>query len=145
MAISSKVQLIRCSILKSMEVSKIIVPQACGVNAGRIVSMNGQVVKFRLGKATKLYIFHDDPEEDGTVRAFEITVKNPLTRARAIDAAEREAYHLRTADDVASFNASLARKFREAYSRGETDAEVIEHDNFIADVKQELSRIGIDK
>lgn len=71
--------------------------------------------------------------------AFQVRVTKPLTRSRAINAAEQEAYGLRTAMEVASFNASLARKARLA----ETANEVAEHDQFISDVKAELTRIGV--
>jgi hypothetical protein len=41
--------------------------------------------------------------------------------------------------EVASFTASLARKYRD----NPDDAEVREHDEFIAWVKDELSKIGV--
>ena len=71
--------------------------------------------------------------------AFEIRVPHPVTRARAITAAEMSAYNLVDDLDVASFNAGLARKSRE----GVDLEEVSEHDEFIAWVKQELNYIGV--
>lgn len=71
--------------------------------------------------------------------AWQIRVAKPLTRAAAINACEQEAYGLKTAMEVASFNASLARKARTE----EDAAEVTEHDNLINEVKAELTRIGV--
>ena len=50
-----------------------------------------------------------------------------------------QAYNLRSSMDVASLNASLARKYRENNS----DEEVKEHDEFIEFVKSELTKIEI--
>lgn len=71
--------------------------------------------------------------------AFEFRVKLPVTRARAITSAEMAAYNLQDDLDVASFNAGLARKFRQ----GTDVKEVKEHDEFIAWIKKELTSIGI--
>ena len=78
-------------------------------------------------------------QEQAIIRAFPIRVKKPLTRAKLINAAEMEAYNLNTAMDVASFNASMARKSRE----NETDDEIKEHDDFISFIKGKLTEIGI--
>ena len=64
-------------------------------------------------------------------------MSNPVTRAKAINQAEMLAYDLHDALQVASFNASLARKAR----NGEDLDEVREHDEFIAEVKAQLSDI----
>lgn len=80
-----------------------------------------------------------EPTTEKRTFAWLVWLTKPLTRSRAINAAEQEAYGLRTAMEVASFNASLARKARLA----ETAEEVAEHDQFISDVKQELTRIGV--
>ena len=56
-------------------------------------------------------------------------------------AEEMEAYGLRSSMEVASLNASLARKHR----LDPDDSEVTEHDNFIAWVKRELDSIGLTK
>lgn len=75
------------------------------------------------------------------MNAFPFRVKKPYSRDSAINTAEMEAYSLKTSMQVASFNASLARKSRE----NPEDEEVKEHDGFIAWVKEELTRIGIGK
>lgn len=63
----------------------------------------------------------------------------PVSRDAFINAAEMQAYSLRDALASASFNASLARKWRE----NPGDSEVKEHDDFIAWVKEELTKAGI--
>ena len=73
------------------------------------------------------------------IKAMSIPVSYPVTRAKAIDAAESVAYGLRSAEETASFTASLARKAR----LGEAADEVTEHDEFIVWVKSELTAIGI--
>ena len=73
------------------------------------------------------------------MRAYPIRVDKPISRDVLINAAEMQAYGLVTAMDVASFNASLARKSRE----GEDNEDVKEHDEFINWVKEELTNIGI--
>jgi hypothetical protein len=84
-----------------------------------------------------VYLFH---EQDGdNVRAMELTVTAPMTRAKCINAAEMNAYGLTDAMDVASFASSLSRKER----IGEDLHEVHEHDQFIHDVKVELTTLGI--
>lgn len=70
-------------------------------------------------------------------RAFAINVRKGALRGDVINAAEMTAYGLRDAMDVASFNAALARKFRE----DPDDAECKEHDAFISWVKKELNKI----
>lgn len=70
---------------------------------------------------------------------YPIRIEKPLSRDAVINAAEMQAYGLVTAMDVASFNASLARKSRE----GEDNSDVNEHDEFISWVKDELTKIGI--
>lgn len=71
--------------------------------------------------------------------ALPLRLTLPITRAKAINAAEMEVYKLKDALEVASFNASLARKSRE----NSRDGEVLEHDQFIAEVKDYLTKIGI--
>jgi hypothetical protein len=103
-----------------------------------------------------LFLFHEEQEvfqsevqEDGTeesklkvqVVAFPLRLELPITRAKAINAAEMQAYNLKDALEVASFNASLARKSRE----NSQDEEVVEHDQFINQVKDYLTKIGITK
>lgn len=116
-------------------------------NEGDVVK-NGRLLQSTTHAAryTTLYFFHEEEETSAAegmpataTRAFAVPVEKPVTRARAINAAEMEAYGLRNAMDVASFNASLARKWRE----NPTDKECIEHDEFISAVKQALTAMGI--
>lgn len=83
-----------------------------------------------------------DPETESlseVTLGLVVPVHKPLTRARAIDAAEAVIYGLRSAKDSASFTASLSRKQR----LGEDLDEVEEHDSLISWVKSELTKIGI--
>lgn len=107
------------------------------------------LIEYNMGTTTQVYLFHE-PEtiyrEEGDQiievhqeRAFFVVVNNPVTRGKIIDAAEKKAYGLETVEDWNSFTASLARKAR----IGEDLEEVVEHDNFIADVKADLTAKGI--
>lgn len=116
------------------------------VGAVGLRTYKGKVVALEQENETILYIGHEteegtDPEGNPVVvtRAFAFPVPNPVTRAKAIDAAERAAYGLHNADEVASFNAALARKARE----GIDTEEVREHDDFIGWVKLELDGSGL--
>lgn len=71
------------------------------------------------------------------VFAFPVEVKKPAAYGDVVNAAERQAYALFSDEAAISFTASLSRKYRE----NNQDAEVIEHDQFIAYVKQELAPI----
>lgn len=70
---------------------------------------------------------------------FPIRCEKPVSRSSLINAAEAQVYGLKDASATASFNASLARKFRE----NPEDQEVKEHDAFIDWVKTELTKVGI--
>lgn len=70
---------------------------------------------------------------------YPVRCVKPVSRAAFINAAEMLAYGLRDAMAMASFNASLARKWRE----DDNDSEVKEHDKFISWVKDELTKAGI--
>lgn len=70
---------------------------------------------------------------------YAVRCMKPMSRDALINAAEMLAYGLRDAMAMASFNASLARKWRE----NENDSEVKEHDEFIGWVKEELTKAGI--
>lgn len=90
------------------------------------------------------YIGHENVEEaDGETepkticKAFAIEVKKGATKADIINSAEMIAYGLKDAMEVASFNASLSRKFRE----NSKDGECKEHDQFIDWVKEELNKV----
>lgn len=81
----------------------------------------------------------EEPTTEKQTYAWQVWVDKPLTRAAAINACEQEAYGLKSAMEVASYGASLARKAR----LGEDTDEVSEHDAFIESVKKELTRIGV--
>jgi hypothetical protein len=125
-----------------MDLNKIIVANVATTEGD--VFMNGRLVKSGTPNArfTNLYFFHEDETDaDGetVTRAFAVPVEKPVTRAKAINAAEMEAYGLHDAMEVASFNAALARKWRE----NPQDAECIEHDQLIENIKEGLSAMGI--
>ena len=104
---------------------------------------DGKCVLIDEGSHITVYIAHfvESQNElgDDVVKAYPIRIEKPLSRDSIINAAEMQAYGLATAMDVASFNASLARKSRE----GEDNTDVKEHDEFISWVKDELTKIGI--
>lgn len=123
-------------------------------NRGKTKWLDGKCVGLDEGPAVTLYLGHRtetrleyDAESSGVpvertvTLAFPVRVAKPVTRDAAINAAEMEAYGLRTPMEVASFGASLARKFR----RSPEDDEIREHDEFIAWVKEELERVGVGK
>jgi hypothetical protein len=129
----------------------IINKEPVAMNARGTIFKEGQPVGCKLDNSTLLYLFREvEPgieldtapyEMPDRVRAFVVEVENPVTRAKAINAAEMLAYDLHNALEVASFNASLARK-----ARNQEDAEEVrEHDEFIAAVKSELTAIGAEK
>ncbi len=128
--------------MKQQELNREVIPSE-GVG---IKYFNGIAVACERETDTLLFIGREsetsmdmEGEEREVVRAFVVTVPNPVTRAAAIDAAERAAYNLRTDGEVASFNAALARKARQ----GVDIEEVADHDQFIDWAKAELSAIGI--
>ena len=121
-------------------------------NRDKITWRDGLCVALDEGTHITLYLCHhsvsvpDTPAEDGAeaamrdaVMAYPLRVEKPLTRDMAINAAEMAVYGLKNAMEVASLNASLARKHR----ADPDDQEVIEHDLFINWVKAELTNIGV--
>lgn len=113
---------------------------------GRDQYRNGKLIATDEGACKTLYIGHRENEEivengEATtfIEAYPVRVDKPVTRDKAINAAEMQAYDLITALDVASFGTSLSRKYRE----NPDDAEVADHDEFIAWVKAELTSIGL--
>ncbi len=115
-------------------------------NKNKTTWLNGKYVSLDEGPAVTLFIGHTketvieaDGREMEIALAFPVRVVKPVTRNKAINAAEMEAYGLTSALEVASLNASLSRKFREDIN----DTEVIEHDEFISWVKAELDEIGL--
>lgn len=121
----------------NMTINKVIVPTSTGDGQGRLNYHDGKLVSYEHGSVVNVYLFHEQDGED--VRAMEVTMTAPMTRAKCINAAEMAAYGLQNAMDVAAFASSLSRKER----TGEDLEEVREHDQFIHDVKQELSSLGI--
>lgn len=79
----------------------------------------------------------EEPITRQAVFAFPIEVKKPVTYGDVVNAAERQAYAIFSDEAAISFTASLSRKYRE----NNQDAEVLDHDQFIAYVKQELAPI----
>lgn len=120
-----------------MIINKVIVPDSIGDGVGTLNYKDGKLVSYEHGSVVNVYLFHEDDGE--SVRALEVTMTAPMTRAKCINAAEMAAYDLRDAMDVAAFASSLSRKER----TGEDVEEVIEHDQFIASVKNELSNLGV--
>lgn len=128
--------------MKRDEINMEIVP----TEGANLKHHNGKVVSSEQEDAVILYIGHQDEDvvdEDGhavrQTRAFCFPVPKPLTRARAINAAEMAAYKLNDAMEVASFAAGLARKERE----GRELEEVTDHDTFMTWVQSELTSCGI--
>ena len=120
-----------------MNINKVIVPESTGDGGGRLNYYDGKLVSYEHGSVVNVYLFH---EQDGdNVRAMELTMTAPMTRAKCINAAEMNAYGLIDAMDVASFASSLSRKER----IGEDLQEVQEHDQFIQDVKAELTLLNV--
>ena len=120
-----------------MTINKVIVPKSTGDGQGRLNYHDGKLVSYEHGSVVNVYLFHEQDGED--VRAMELTMSVPMTRAKCINAAEMSAYGLLDAMDVAAFASSLSRKER----MGEDLDEVAEHDEFIMDVKVELSALNV--
>lgn len=114
--------------------------------SGNEVIKNGDVISIDEGSHITLYIAHrqvillsEEGQQIEVTEAYPVRVEKPLTRDKAINAAEMQAYRLVTPFDVASFGTALGRKYRE----NPLDSEVIEHDEFIRWVKSELTKIGV--
>lgn len=119
------------------------------INRSKNTWRGGRCVMTDEGRHVTIYFGHktetatrmegeESVEYERTV-AFPVRLAKPLTKAGVINAAEMQAYALADAVAVASFNASLARKWRENIN----DIEVSEHDTFIAWVKDELRKTGL--
>ena len=113
------------------------------INQGLTRWLDGKCISLDEGTHVTVFINHyiDSVDDDGNdiVKAFPIRVEKPASRDSLINAAEMQSYGLITSMDVASFNASLARKSRE----NEDNEKVKEHDDFISWVKQGLTKIGM--
>ena len=107
-------------------------------NLGRTIWKDGKYISLDEGNHVTIFIGHYN-EDESTTRAYPIRVEKPITRDKAINSAEMEAYSLKSAMDVASFNASLSKKFRE----NSNNEEVKDHDELINWVRTELTKIGI--
>lgn len=126
-----------------MNLNYIVVPSSKeeDVNPKETRWMDGKCVALDEGSHITLFLGHRSAEgyDEERTEAFAVRVGKPLTRDSAINAAEMAAYGLRSAMDVASFGASMSRKYR----LDPEDPEVVEHDEFIKWVKGELDAIGI--
>lgn len=120
------------------------------INQGKTTWRDGKCVMLDEGRHVTLYIGHKEetrhevsPEGETTEKqvtlAFPVRVEKPLTKDKAINAAEMQAYGLADALAVASLAASMARKWRENIN----DVDVSEHDTFIRRVKRELDKTGL--
>lgn len=132
--------------MKSINYIEIPANEAGDANLGKSTWRDGRLVAVDEGTHVTLYVGHTTKEmtdEDGdpsTVTfAFPVRVEKPLTKDKAINAAEMEAYGLSSPMDVAALNAALSRKWRENMN----DTEVSDHDEFIRWVKQELDSTGL--
>ena len=120
-----------------MNINKVIVPKSTGDGHGKLNYKDGKLVSYEHGNVVNVYLWHEPDGEE--TRAFEVTIQAPLTFDKCVNGAEMAAYGLANALEVASFNASLARKTR----NGEDLAEVKEHDTFIKQAKLELCALGL--
>ena len=134
------------------ELNKIEIPASVAqdFNSANSVWKNGKLMIQRGTVRDTYFIGHEtrtvtevkeghesEPITHEAVFAFPVEVKKPAAYGDVVNAAERQAYALFSDEAAISFTASLSRKYRE----NNQDAEVIEHDQFIAYVKQELAPI----
>lgn len=134
------------------ELNKIEIPASVAqdFNSANSVWKNGKLMIQRGTVRDTYFIGHEirtvtevpegqesEPITREAVFAFPVEVKKPAAYGDVVNAAERRAYALLSDEAAISFTASLSRKYRE----NNQDAEVIEHDQFIAYVKQELAPI----
>lgn len=116
------------------------------INPNQTTWKDGKCISLDEGEYITVYVDHsseiikDENGDDKTVmKAYPIRVEKPISRDKLINEAEKQAYNLVSAMDLASFNASLARKFRE----NENNEEIKEHDEFITFIKNKLKEIGL--
>ena len=134
------------------ELNKIEIPASVAqdFNSANSVWKNGKLMIQRGTVRDTYFIGHEtrtvtevqkgqesEPITREAVFALPIEVKKPATYGDVVNAAERQAYAIFSDEAAISFTASLSRKYRE----NNQDAEVLEHDQFIAYVKQELAPI----
>ena len=137
--------------MKSVNYIEVPLTEADDMNKGKTVWKDGKCAMLDEGsRHAVLYLGHRkssrtemSPSGEETDRevmeAFAVRVEKPLTRDRAVNAAEAAAYGLRDASDTASLNAALARKWRENVN----DLDVAEHDAFIRWAKAEIDALGL--
>ena len=116
------------------------------INPNQTTWKDGKCISLDEGEYITVYVDHiseiikDENGDDKTImKVYPIRVEKPISRDKLINEAEKQAYNLVSAMDVASFNASLARKFRE----NENNEEIKEHDEFITFIKNKLKEIGL--
>ena len=134
------------------ELNKIEIPASVAkdFNSANSVWKNGKLMIQRGTVRATYFIGHEtrtvtevkigqelEPITREAVFAFPVEVKKPAAYGDVVNAAERQAYALFSDEAAISFTASLSRKYRE----NNQDAEVLDHDQFIAYVKQELAPI----
>ena len=138
--------------MKGVNFTEVPTTAAESLNGAKETWKDGRLVALDEGRHVTLYLGHrtytrTEAAPDGVVaertatEAFAVRVAKPLTKAAAVNAAEMAAYGLRSAMDVASLNAGLARKWRENIN----DVDVREHDELMAWVKAELAATGMFK
>lgn len=139
------------NMMKSVNYIEVPLTEADDMNKGKTVWKDGKCAMLDEGsRHAVLYLGHRkssrtemSPSGEETDRkvmeAFAVRVEKPLTRDRAVNAAEAAAYGLRDASDTASLNAALARKWRENVN----DPDVAEHDAFIRWAKAEIDALGL--
>lgn len=136
--------------MKNLDLTEVPSNKAEDYDAHLHTWVEGKCVMADMGNEVQIMLFHTkekvtdypqdgEPKEREVTKAFCFNVEKPITRDKAINAAEMAAYNLNTAMEVASFAASLSRKSRQ----NETSDEVQEHDKFIEKVKMALTEIGI--
>ena len=134
------------------ELNKIEIPSAMAqdFNLANSVWKNGKLMIQRGTVRDVYFIGHEtrtvtelsevggsEPVTRQGIFALPIEVKKPANYSDVVNAAERQAYGIFSDEAAISFSASLGRKYRE----NNQDAEVLEHDQFIAYVKEELASI----
>lgn len=137
--------------MSKLSLNKTAIPaDPAAIDPNKSTWKDGKLVALDLGDSVELFIGHEvetvtedvpdgEPVEHQVVRAFGFRVPKPVNKAGAMNAAEMAAYNLRTAMDVASFNAGLARHQRMGDDQGEASA----HDSLLDWVSRELAALGI--
>ena len=84
------------------------------INPNQTTWKDGKCISLDEGEYITVYVDHthevmidENGDEKDIVKAYPIRVEKPLSRDKLINEAEKQAYNLVTAMDIASFNASL--------------------------------------